>query len=117
MESCLLQVPGIGAQQIIGEDVRNICISVRDGKARTTGTVDVLCPRFGTELVVSVLLHWDELRNFCFRDASAIEGHRKRSCSSVKLIRVYGQGSVRIRFVPPVESTVQQVFLESSVDD
>src|SRR5258708_5883008 len=117
MESCLLQMPRIGAQQIIGENVGKVCVSVYNCKARTTGTIDILCPRFGAEFVVGVWLHWDELRDSCFRDASAIEGHRKRSCPHIELIRVYGQSSVRVRFVPPVKSTVQQVFLESSVHD
>src|ERR1039457_1166262 len=117
MESCLLLVPWIGAQQIIGEHVRRVSVGVRDRKARTAGTVDVLGPRFGAELVVSVRLHWDELSDSCIRGISSIEGYGKRSCSAVKLIRVDGQGSMWVRFVPPVKSAVQQVFLEPSIDD
>src|ERR1035438_2504456 len=117
MESCLLLVPWIGAQQIIGEHVRRVSVGVRDRKARTAGTVDVLGPRFGAELVVSVRLHRDELSDSSIRSVSSIEGYGKRSCSAIKLIRVDGQSSMWVRFVPPVKSAVEQVFLESSIDD
>src|ERR1019366_8441979 len=109
-------MPGIGAQQIIGEHVRRVSVGVRDRKARTAGTVDVLGPRFVAELVVSVRLHWNELSDSCIRGAAPIEGYGEGSCSAIKLIRVDGQGSMRVRFVPPVKSAVQQVFLEPSID-
>src|ERR1035437_1292815 len=118
MKSCLLPMPGIGAQQIIGEDIRRSGgVGVRDRKARTAGTIDVLGPGFGAELVVSVGFHGDQLSDSCIRGVSSIEGYGKGSGSAVKLIRVDGQGSMRVRFVPPVKSTVQQVLLEPSVYD
>src|SRR5437879_6259245 len=102
MKPCLLLMPGIGAQQIIGKGVGGVGVGVRDRKARPAGTLDVLGSGFGAELVVSVWFHQDELGDSCIGGTSSIKGHGKRSCSAVELIRVYGQGSMRVRFVPPV---------------
>ena len=86
LESCLLLMPGIGAQQIIGEDVGVVRVGVRDRKARTAGTVDVLGPGFGAEFVFSVRLYRDELNELNSRDILSIEGYGERSRSAVKLI-------------------------------
>src|ERR1700683_5642913 len=107
MKSCLLLMPRIGSEQIIGEDVGRAGVGVYDCEARTTGTVDVLSSRFGAELVVCVRLYRNELRDSSIGDVSSVEAYRKGSCSAIKLIRVDGPLSVRFRFVPPVKSAVQ----------
>src|SRR5258708_26258852 len=117
MESRLLRTPRIGAQYIVGEDVGRVRVSVRDRKARAAGTLDVFGLGLSTELVISVWFYRDELGDSCFRGTLPIEGDGKRPCSAVKLTRVDGQGSMWVRFVPPVKSTVQQVLLESPVYD
>src|ERR1039458_2788003 len=102
----MLHTPGIGAQQIIGENVGSIGVSIHDRKPRTAGTLDVFGPGFGTKLVVGVWFYWDELRDSCFRGTLPVEGDGERSCSAVELTGIDGQDHMGFRFVPPVKSTV-----------
>src|ERR1700730_194523 len=117
MESCFLQPPGIRAQCVVGEDVGRVGVCVRDREARTASSLQFFRPALGTELVFGVWLYRDELNDSCFRGTLPIEGDGKRSGSAVKLTRIYGQGGMWVRLVPPVKATVQQVLLKSPIDD
>src|SRR5580704_10078284 len=117
LEPCFLQPPRIGAEGIVREDVRSIGVCVRDRETRTTGSLQFLGPAFRTELVFGVWSDRDELNDSCFRRILPVEGDGKRSGTTMKLVRIYGEGSMWFRLVPPVEATVQHILFESPIYD
>src|SRR5450755_2338180 len=112
LEPCFLQPPRIGAEGIVREDVRSIGVCVRDRETRTTGSLQFFRPAFGAEFVFGVWSYRDELNDSCLRRILPIEGDGKRPGATVKLIRIYGQGSMWFRLVPPVKAPVQHILFE-----
>src|ERR1039458_7857317 len=81
-------MPRIAAQQIIGENVGCIGVSIHDRKPRTAGTLHVFGPGFGTELVPGVWFYHDELKDSRIGWILPIECDGERSCSDRKSTRL-----------------------------
>src|SRR5580692_7105869 len=103
MEFSMLQTPGTRTQYLVGEDVGSAGVRVRDRETRTACSLQFFRPVFSTELVFGVWFYRDKLKDPSFGGVLSIKGDRQRLDPVMKLRRVYGQDSVRIRLIPPIK--------------